>query len=88
MIRRRLIVWWNNLGKEREYRRSRRMLRQTIIRETKNGILIDLMLGHNIGDYEMDGEDLEKIIGMGKHSSYHDIKILYEKYRGVKNLRD
>ena len=87
-MQRRLIVWWNNLGKKKEQRKLRRSFRRTIIHENKSGILRDLMMGHNIGDYEMSGEDLEKIMGMWKHSTYHDIKILYEKYRGTKNLRD
>lgn len=85
--RRRFIVWWKNLNGGKELRDKQRSLRRSIIRETKIGIIRDLALGHNIGDYEMDSQDLSVMVRIGPHSPFVDIERLYEKYRGSKIYR-
>jgi len=85
--RRRSLIWWNNLNGGKEDRDRKRSLRRTLIHEKKVGIIRDLALGHNIGDYNMDPPDLSIMIRLGPHSTFEEIERLYEKYRGSKISR-
>ena len=60
------------------------IIRINWIKDHKEHLLIDLMTGHNLGDYEFDPDDLARIAHLNAGSPYAEIERYYLKYRGVK----
>ena len=66
----------------REFERSMRQIR---IREQKIGIARDLMLGHHLGEYKLQADELEHVSPASAGSNHVPIESLvaiHKKYRG------
>lgn len=57
--------------------------RQEKIRTTKKQLVVDLMTGHNIGDFTMNEEDFKTLARNPYTLSTEIVMSLHMKYRGV-----
>jgi hypothetical protein len=78
----RIKGWIERMSLPDGERNRKRNLRRTIIQESKTEILRDLMLGHNIGDYTLNNEDLNEVIRFGTQTPISVIIAMHKKYRG------
>lgn len=67
---------------EDEGRDHSRRSRQITIREKKKSLLLDLMTGHNIGDFRMNDVDFVALHKMSTQTPISTIRALHSKYRG------
>lgn len=67
---------------ENEARQNGRLVRQNTIREKKKSLILDLMTGHNIGDYKMNDKDFVALHKMSPQIPITIIRDLHSKYRG------
>jgi hypothetical protein len=74
---------WFLLQHESDVRDRGRVERQEKIRTTKKQLVVDLMTGHNIGDFTMNEEDFRIIVRNPYTLSTENIMLLHKKYRGV-----
>ncbi len=78
-----LILWLKNYKSGgKEARELRREMRRQVIKDNKKEIMKDIMTGHNLGDFQITKEDLNKILKLGDNPPYSIILDLYKKYRG------
>jgi hypothetical protein len=79
----RIKAWLENLdqGKKRKINRD---LRLATIRETKKQIALDLAVGHNVSDFNLDEKDiLEVMKAMEGHPiSFRRLLQIKKRYRG------
>jgi hypothetical protein len=79
----RIKAWLENLdqGKKRKINRD---LRLATIRETKKQIALDLAVGHNVSDFNLDEKDiLEVMKAMEGHPiSFQRLLQIKKRYRG------
>ena len=79
----RLIVWWYSYRRGGSSGRSHlREIRKELIKNNKREIMRDLMTGHNVGDFEMSKDDLNKFLKMEENPPYTLLHNLYKTYRG------
>ena len=67
---------------ENEVRQNGRLVRQNTIREKKKSLILDLMTGHNIGDFKMNDKDFVALHKMSPKIPLSTIRDLHSKYRG------
>jgi hypothetical protein len=82
-MKRKFFVWWYT------YKRGGKIVRDLsrkerikFIKTFKKNIMHDLMIGHNIGDYNMQDSDLEIFIKLQKDPPISKLDELYKRYRG------
>jgi hypothetical protein len=67
---------------ENDEREEDRSLRQEVIKHSKKLLLLDLMTGHNIGDFQMGEQDFLALQRMSTKTPIKTIRALHSKYRG------
>jgi hypothetical protein len=86
--RKTLVRWETYRSGGKKVRDHLRKIRINWIKDHKEHLLVDLMTGHNLGDYEFDSTDLPLITRLSSRSPYAEIERFYLKYRGVKIEED
>ena len=67
---------------ENDVREKERCERQNTIKEKKKSLILDLMTGHNIGDFKMNDKDFVTLHKMNPQIPITIIRDLHSKYRG------
>lgn len=81
--RRKFLVWRENLRRDPTEKKRNRLQRQNDIRNRKISFAKDLSVGHNLGEYNLQPEDLLVIMRVlgGKLISWSVLEKMFKKYR-------
>lgn len=66
---------------ENDSREEDRKIRQSIIKEQKKSLILDLMTGHNIGDFRIRDGDFSTLQKISTNTPISVIRALHSKYR-------
>jgi len=82
-MKRRLIVWWYTYRRGGKLSRTlSREIRKEDIKNWKNRMMHDIMVGHNVGDFTMQNQDLEVFIKSEVNPTVKKLSEIYKRYRG------
>jgi hypothetical protein len=76
------FLYANHKAGGRDKRNSLRYFRRDAIKCNKLAILRDVRSGHNIGDFELDPDDLVSALTYSDKTSMKVLTTLHKKYRG------
>jgi hypothetical protein len=84
-IRKKVQIFLEGFRRETAHRDYERFVRQNRIREQRSQIAKDLMLGHHLGEYKLQQDELELVSSAsldGKKASLIQLIRIHQKYRG------
>ena len=85
LIKKKIQAFLEKFQRGPSHREFERTMRQIAIRDKKSQIARDLMLGHHLGEYKLQKEELEMVSAAsfdGKKAALTELIFIHQKYRG------